>query len=141
MNAKKQTSASVKREIEKTQKRLESCKKAQNDGKKEIADLKKHIKELEKLHDTLYREELQDKIVTALFKDDKMTDAQILKILELNKGIRDKIDILDTDKAIKAIIDACGGDSEKEKVIINDTFSDDEDETDKNEKEKVEKGS
>jgi len=48
--------------------------------------------------------------------------------LALGNGIREKIDVLDTDKAIKAIVDACG-DSESGKVIISDNF------LDKNEKE------
>jgi len=40
--------------------------------------LKKHIKELEKLHDTLYREELRDKIVAVWLKDGKISDENIV---------------------------------------------------------------
>jgi chromosome segregation ATPase len=120
MSDKKQTSKSVMSEIEKAKKAYEKCVEKQKNLKAEISELGKRIKELEKQYDVLYREELKNKIAAAWFKDGKMTDAQILKFLELSEGIRDKIDILDTEKAVKAIIDACG---DGQKVITNDNFS------------------
>jgi len=133
MNTKKQTSVSVMREIERIKNACEEIDKKQIAFKKEKSAFRKQLKELEKTYDTLYHEELQNKIAAVWLKDGKISDENIVKILALGEGIRDKIDNLDTGKAIKAIMEACD-DGKKEKVITNDNFSDEADETEEDEK-------
>ena len=101
---KKQTSKSVMREINRTKKTLEIRQKRRAELKTEISGLSKQIRELEKLHGTLLQEEMQRKIATTWLKDGKMTDTQIMKLLEVGSQIHDKIDLLDTDEVIKAVL-------------------------------------
>ena len=61
MSEKKQTSKNVLRDIEKAQKTREKLISKISELKKEISDLAKKIKENQKLYDTLYQEELQNK--------------------------------------------------------------------------------
>ncbi len=61
------------------------------------------MKELEKTFDNLYHEDLQQKIATLWFKEEKMTGEQVTKFLELSKHIHDKIDILDVQTIVNAV--------------------------------------
>ena len=61
------------------------------------------MKELEKIFDDLYHENLQQKIATLWFKEEKMTKEQIEKFLELSKNIHDKIDVLDVQTIVNAV--------------------------------------
>jgi hypothetical protein len=70
-----------------------------------IADNLK-IKELEKQYAKANQAELEEQISTVMFKDNNMSDIQVLKILEITKQIGDKIDNLDTDEVVNAIISA-----------------------------------
>jgi len=101
-------------EIEKLRKMRETRISRQTTLKEEIAELSKKIRELEKLYEAVYNEELQHRIAKTWLKDGKMTDKQILKLLEVGNLIHDKIDILDADTVVKAVTDVyekAGGNS------------------------------
>ena len=76
-------------EIVKLQKKREKSIAKQSELKEEILGFSKQIRQLELLHKTLHHEELQNTIMTRL-KKDKMTDAQILKLLEVGSQIHEK---------------------------------------------------
>lgn len=61
------------------------------------------MKELEKIFDELYHENLQQKIATLWFKEEKLTSEQVEKFLEISKQIHDKIDTLDIPTVVNAV--------------------------------------
>lgn len=69
----------------------------------ELKETNAKIKELEGIYDTLYHEDLQRKIASVWFKEQKMTGEQIAKFLELSTQIHDKIDILDVATVVRAV--------------------------------------
>ena len=102
-NEKVYTLKSVQSEIAKLEKsRLKKKEKISNLTAELKADNTK-MKELEKIYDDLYHENLQQKIATLWFKEEKMTKEQIEKFLELSKNIHDKIDVLDVQTIVNAV--------------------------------------
>lgn len=102
-NEKVYTLKSVQSEIAKLEKsRLKKKEKISNLTAELKADNMK-MKELEKIYDELYHENLQQKIATLWFKEEKMTKEQIEKFLELSKNIHDKIDVLDVQTIVNAV--------------------------------------
>lgn len=82
------------------------------------------MKELEKIFDDLYHEDLQQKIATLWFKEEKMSTEQVEKFLELSKQIHDKIDILDVQTIVNAVTYAYNREKdENKKVNLNVDFS------------------
>ena len=102
-NEKVYTLKSVQSEIAKLEKsRLKKKEKISSLTAELKADNTK-MKELEKIYDDLYHENLQQKIATLWFKEEKMTKEQIEKFLELSKNIHDKIDSLDVQTIVNAV--------------------------------------
>jgi len=100
---KKPTSKSVMIEIERTKKNNAKRTARIAELKKEIVSGNAKIKELEKQYSTLYQAELISKIADVWFKEQKLTDEQIKKFLELSKQVGGRIDKLDMDTIVKAI--------------------------------------
>jgi HEPN domain-containing protein len=104
LDGKKRTSRNVRGEIERIQKanvkRTDRIAELRNQIKTENAK----IKELEKLYETLHKEEIQGKVADVWFKEQKLTDEQAMKFLEMGKKIGDKIDNLDVDSAVKLLM-------------------------------------
>ena len=103
---KKQTSKSVLAEIERIRK--SNVRKTERIAvlKKEIAADTAKVKELKKLHNVLQQAELQHKIAKEWIKGKKMTDEQIMKLLEVGSQIHDKLDDLDTGAVVNAVVNA-----------------------------------
>jgi len=127
LSEKKQTSKSVMREIEKAERTLQNRMNKIQELKNEISEISKNKKEFIKLYEILYQEELKSKIATAWFKEQKMTDKQILKLIEVGSQTYDKIDILETNVVVNAVNQAYNEQiSQEGKVTISGNFSKDD---------------
>ena len=105
-NNKKPTSKSVLREIERIKKANAKRTEKAAELKKEIGADNIKLRELQKLYDSLCQEELQSRIAREWIRGKKMTDKQILKLLEVGSRIHDKIDDLDTGAVVEAVANA-----------------------------------
>jgi hypothetical protein len=103
---KKPTSKSIKREIERLRKI--NAKRAERLAvlKKEISETNTEIKGLVKLYETIYQTEVQAKVAREWIKGTKMTEQQILKLLEVGRQIHDKIDDMETGAVVEAVTNA-----------------------------------
>jgi len=103
---KKLTSKSVKREIERLRKI--NAKRAERLAtlKKEISDTNTEIKGMVKLYETIYQTEVQAKVAREWIKGTKMSDQQILKLIEVGKQIHDKIDDMEAGAVVEAVTNA-----------------------------------
>ena len=102
-NEKIYTLKSVQSEIAKLEKSRQKKKEKISSLTAELKADNTKMKELEKIFDDLYHENLQQKIATLWFKEEKMTKEQIEKFLELSKNIHDKIDVLDVQTIVNAV--------------------------------------
>lgn len=102
-NEKNYTLKSVKSEISRLEKSREKKKEKIKVLTAELKEDNTRMKELEKIFDELYHEDLQQKIATLWFKEEKMTGEQIAKFLEISKQLHDKIDILDVQTVVNAV--------------------------------------
>ncbi|MBD5159494.1 MAG: hypothetical protein HDT23_04545 [Ruminococcus sp.] len=102
-NEKIYTLTSVQSEIAKLEKSRQKKKEKISSLTAELKADNSKMKELEKIFDDLYHENLQQKIATLWFKEEKMTKEQIEKFLELSKNIHDKIDVLDVQTIVNAV--------------------------------------
>lgn len=102
-NEKNYTLKSVKSEISRLEKSRERKKEKIKILTAELKEDNTRMKELEKIFDELYHEDLQQKIATLWFKEEKMTGEQIAKFLEISKQLHDKIDILDVQTIVNAV--------------------------------------
>lgn len=102
-NEKNYTLKSVKSEISRLEKSREKKKEKIKVLTAELKEDNNRMKELEKIFDELYHEDLQQKIATLWFKEEKMTGEQIAKFLEISKQLHDKIDILDVQTVVNAV--------------------------------------
>lgn len=102
-NEKVYTLKSVKSEIARLEKSREKKKEKIKALNAELKEDNSKMKELEKIFDNLYHEDLQQKIATLWFKEEKMTGEQIAKFLEISKQVHDKIDILDVQTVVNAV--------------------------------------
>ncbi|MDE6678546.1 MAG: hypothetical protein K2K02_05850 [Ruminococcus sp.] len=102
-NEKIYTLKSVQSEIAKLEKSRQKKKEKISNLTAELKADNSKMKELEKIFDDLYHENLQQKIATLWFKEEKMTKEQIEKFLELSKNIHDKIDVLDVQTIVNAV--------------------------------------
>lgn len=102
-NEKIYTLKSVQSEIAKLEKSRQKKKEKISSLTAELKADNSKMKELEKIFDDLYHENLQQKIATLWFKEEKMTKEQIEKFLELSKNIHDKIDVLDVQTIVNAV--------------------------------------
>ena len=102
-NEKNYTPKSVKSELSRLEKSREKKKEKIKVLTAELKEDNNRMKELEKIFDELYHEDLQQKIATLWFKEEKMTGEQIAKFLEISKQLHDKIDILDVQTVVKAV--------------------------------------
>ena len=102
-NEKIYTLKSVQSEITKLEKSRQKKKEKISSLTAELKADNSKMKELEKIFDDLYHENLQQKIATLWFKEEKMTKEQIEKFLELSKNIHDKIDVLDVQTIVNAV--------------------------------------
>jgi hypothetical protein len=109
MAEKKQTLKSVQREIEKLNLAIEKSTAKIMEFKEKIKTDRAELRKLLELQTALEREEMQNKITAAWFKEGRLTDGQILKFLELSKQINGKIDILDVEEIVKAVEKVCDG--------------------------------
>ena len=128
-NEKVYTLKSVQSEIARLEKSRQKKKEKISNLTAELKADNTKMKELEKIYDDLYHENLQQKIATLWFKEEKMSAEQVEKFLELSKQIHDKIDTLDVQTIVNAVTYAynkhCSEDSEDEikKVDNNANFS------------------
>lgn len=120
-NEKVYTLKSVKSEIARLEKSREKKKEKIKALNAELKEDNSKMKELEKIFDNLYHEDLQQKIATLWFKEEKMTGEQIAKFLEISKQVHDKIDILDVQTVVNAVT-----------YVYNRQHSDSEKESEKN---------
>ena len=97
------TLKSVQSEIARLEKSRQKKKEKIGNLTAELKADNTKMKELEKIFDDLYHEDLQQKIATLWFKEEKMTKEQIEKFLELSKNIHDKIDVLDIQTIVNAV--------------------------------------
>lgn len=97
------TLKSVQSEIAKLEKSRQKKKEKISSLTAELKADNVRMKELEKTFDDLYHEDLQQKIATLWFREEKMTKDQIEKFLELSKNIHDKIDVLDVQTIVNAV--------------------------------------
>ena len=102
-NEKNYTLKSVKSEISRLEKSREKKKEKIKVLTAELKEDNTRMKELEKIFDELYHEDLQQKIATLWFKEEKMAGEQIAKFLEISKQLHDKIDILDVQTVVNAV--------------------------------------
>lgn len=102
-NEKNYTLKSIKSEISRLEKSRERKKEKIKILTAELKEDNTRMKELEKIFDELYHEDLQQKIATLWFKEEKMTGEQIAKFLEISKQLHDKIDILDVQTIVNAV--------------------------------------
>ena len=108
----KRAKAELKRlEKSRTQKK-ETIKKLTEEMKAENVK----IKELEAIYDKLYHEELQRKIADAWFKKGGMTGEQIEKFIQLSGQIKEQINLLDVETAVRAIHTACEKQEQNRKI-------------------------
>lgn len=97
------TLKSVQSEIAKLEKSRQKKKEKISNLTAELKADNTKMKELEKIFDDLYHENLQQKIATLWFKEEKMSAEQVEKFLELSKQIHDKIDTLDVQTIVNAV--------------------------------------
>lgn len=97
------TLKSVQSEIAKLEKSRQKKKEKISTLTAELKADNTKMKELEKIFDDLYHENLQQKIATLWFKEEKMSAEQVEKFLELSKQIHDKIDTLDVQTIVNAV--------------------------------------
>lgn len=118
------TLKSVQSEITKLEKSRQKKKEKISNLTAELKADNTKMKELEKIFDDLYHENLQQKIATLWFKEEKMSAEQVEKFLELSKQIHDKIDILDVQTIVNAVTYAYNREKdENKKVNLNVDFS------------------
>ncbi|MDR2558443.1 MAG: hypothetical protein LBC86_02720 [Oscillospiraceae bacterium] len=110
-STKNRTSGGVMAEIERIRKTNTRRNEKIAQLRREITADNAKIKELEKLYETLNQAELQHKISKLWFRDKKLTDEQVLKLLELGEQIGDRIDMLDTSAIVDAIASVAGNSS------------------------------
>ncbi len=103
MNDKKYTLKNVQSELRKLEAAQESKRAKVQELTAAIKEDTQHIKELEVIYDRLYHENLQHRIETAWFKEQKMTEAQILKFLQLSAKIHDQMDTMDVDTVAQLV--------------------------------------
>lgn len=97
------TLKSVQSEIAKLEKSRQKKKEKISNLTAELKADNTKMKELEKIFDDLYHENLQQKIATLWFKEEKMSAEQVEKFLELSRQIHDKIDTLDVQTIVNAV--------------------------------------
>lgn len=118
------TLKSVQSEIAKLEKSRQKKKEKISSLTAELKADNVRMKELEKTFDDLYHEDLQQKIATLWFKEEKMSKEQIEKFLELSKNIRDKIDVLDVQTIVNAVTYAYNKQrNENENTVSNNNIS------------------
>lgn len=116
------TLKSVQSEITKLEKSRQKKKEKISTLTAELKADNTKMKELEKIFDDLYHENLQQKIATLWFKEEKMSAEQVEKFLELSKQIHDKIDTLDVQTIVNAVTYAYNKHlNEAENTVSNNT--------------------
>lgn len=116
------TLKSVQSEIAKLEKSRQKKKEKISTLTAELKADNTKMKELEKIFDDLYHENLQQKIATLWFKEEKMSAEQVEKFLELSKQIHDKIDTLDVQTIVNAVTYAYNKHlNEAENTVSNNT--------------------
>lgn len=116
------TLKSVQSEIAKLEKSRQKKKEKISNLTAELKADNTKMKELEKIFDDLYHENLQQKIATLWFKEEKMSAEQVEKFLELSKQIHDKIDTLDVQTIVNAVTYAYNKHlNEAENTVSNNT--------------------
>lgn len=121
-NEKVYTLKSVQSEIARLEKSRQKKKEKISNLTAELKADNTKMKELEKIFDDLYHENLQQKIATLWFKEEKMSAEQVEKFLELSKQIHDKIDTLDVQTIVNAVTYAYNKHlNEAENTVSNNT--------------------